>query len=238
VHLYGQVCEIDELRAIAARHGLALLEDAAQAHGASYRDRRAGALGRAAAFSFYPSKNLGALGDGGAICTDDDELAATARRLRDLGRDGAKAHVSAGYNERLDGLQAALLAVKLPHVDAWNEARRALAARYDEALGASVELLEEAPASPCSYHLFPIRVDRRDLVAEAMLRRGIQTGIHYPAALCEQPALPMLAGASTPVALDWAARELSLPIFAGMTAAELETVIAALRFEANKFELA
>jgi len=206
VHLYGQVCEIDELRAIAARHGLALLEDAAQAHGASYRDRRAGALGRAAAFSFYPSKNLGALGDGGAICTDDDELAATARRLRDLGRDGAKAHVSAGYNERLDGLQAALLAVKLPHVDAWNEARRGLALR--------------------------------DLVAAAMLRLGIQTSVHYPAALCDQPALPMLAGASTPVALDWAARELSLPIFAGMTAAELETVIAALRFEANKFALA
>ena len=238
VHLYGQVCEIDELRAIAARHGLALLEDAAQAHGASYRDRRAGALGRAAAFSFYPSKNLGALGDGGAICTDDDELAATARRLRDLGRDGAKAHVSAGYNERLDGLQAALLAVKLPHVDAWNEARRGLALRYREALGAGVELLEEAPASSCSYHLFPIRVDRRDLVAAAMLRLGIQTSVHYPAALCDQPALPMLAGASTPVALDWAARELSLPIFAGMTAAELETVIAALRFEANKFELA
>ena len=238
VHLYGQVCDMDPINALAARHGLFVLEDAAQAHGATYNGVRAGSLGDAAAFSFYPSKNLGALGDGGAICTDDDELAATARRLRDLGRDGAKAHVSAGYNERLDGLQAALLAVKLPHVDAWNEARRGLALRYREALGAGVELLEEAPASSCSYHLFPIRVDRRDLVAAAMLRLGIQTSVHYPAALCDQPALPMLAGASTPVALDWAARELSLPIFAGMTAAELETVIAALRFEANKFALA
>ena len=130
VHLYGQSCDIGALDAFAKPAGLLVLEDAAQAHGARYRGRRVGSLGAAAAFSFYPSKNLGALGDGGAICTDDDVLAARLRRLRNLGQRTKGEHVELGYNERLDGLQAALLRVKLAHLDEWNEARRAHAAHY------------------------------------------------------------------------------------------------------------
>jgi len=228
VHLYGQVCAMEPLRALADAHGVALLEDAAQAHGARYRGRRAGALGLAGAFSFYPSKNLGALGDGGAICTDDGELAAHARRLRDLGRAGGPAHECAGYNERLDGLQAALLGVKLPRLEAWNEARRGLAARYRAGLEGAVELLGEQPDSPCIFHLFPIRAADRDRLVQRLGERGIAAGVHYPLALCDQPALAMLHGADMPVARDWAARELSLPIFPEMTGEEQDAVVAAV----------
>ncbi len=229
VHLYGQVCAMDPLRELAAGHGLALFEDAAQAHGASYRGRRAGALGLAGAFSFYPSKNLGALGDGGAICTDDRELADNARRLRDLGRLESQAHQAAGYNERLDGLQAALLRVKLPHLDAWNQARRGLAVGYREGLRGAVQLLDEGADSPCIFHLFPIRAKERDRLAHELRGRGIACGVHYPLALCDQPALPMLHGADMPVAREWAARELSLPIFPEMTGEQQDAVVGAVR---------
>src|SRR5436190_4826546 len=157
VHLYGQACEMEALRALAARHGLLVLEDAAQAQGAPYGNERAGALGHAGAFSFYPSKNLGALGDAGAITTNDDDIADRARMLRDLGRLRGPAHELAGYNERLDGLQAALLAAKLEHLDRWNDARREHASKYRAELR-GVELVEERPESPSIYHLFPIRV--------------------------------------------------------------------------------
>ena len=166
VHLYGQVCEMDELGAIAGAHGLLLLEDAAQAHGARYRGRRAGSLGGAAAFSFYPSKNLGALGDGGAICTDDEVLAARLRRLRNLGQRAKGEHLEVGYNERLDGLQAALLRVKLRHLDAANEARREHAERYRDLIGSEVRLLTERPDGECVYHLMPARFEDRDAVAD------------------------------------------------------------------------
>jgi dTDP-4-amino-4,6-dideoxygalactose transaminase len=231
VHLYGQACAMGELRSLAAAHGLAIFEDAAQAHGASWAGERAGSLGTAAAFSFYPSKNLGALGDGGAICTDDPELARAARRLRDLGRDTDPAHHGhdvAGYNERLDGLQAAFLRVKLPHLDGWNAARRRLAAQYGEQLAGIVELLEEAPDSPCVFHLFPIRVDDRVALGAELRARGVATGVHYPLSLPEQPALAQLAATDAPIARDWAARELSLPIFPEMTEAQLEVVTGAL----------
>src|SRR3954469_22746827 len=157
VHLYGQMCDMDALGAVARRHGLIVLEDAAQAHGARYRDGRAGSFGAAAAFSFYPSKNLGALGDGGAICTNDERVAQEARRWRNLGQLGKGDHELPGYNERLDGLQAALLRVKLPHLDAWNVARQARASEYREALGDMLRLLEERPESPSISHLFPVR---------------------------------------------------------------------------------
>ena len=225
VHLYGQVCAMDELRAMADRHGLALFEDAAQAHGATHNGARAGALGRAGAFSFYPSKNLGALGDGGAICTDDSELAATARRLRDLGRNGSQIHTDPGYNERLDGLQAAFLRAKLPHLDGWNAARRELAARYREQLDGRTELLVETSATPCIYHVFPVKVSDRDAIARSLAGAGIATGVHYPVALPDQAALPGLRGVEAPVARDWAARELSLPIFPEMTTEELDRVV-------------
>ena len=228
VHLYGQVCEMDELADLAARHGLALFEDAAQAHGARHGERRAGGLGRAGAFSFYPSKNLGALGDGGAICTDDATLAAAARRLRDLGRNGSAAHEAAGYNERLDGLQAAMLAVKLPHLERWNEGRRAVAAQYRELLPSGVQLLEERRHTPSVYHLFPIRVQDRQELAAALAQNGIASGVHYPVALPDQPCLPGLRAADTPRARDWAARELSLPIYPEMTPGQVEQVAGAV----------
>jgi dTDP-3-amino-3,4,6-trideoxy-alpha-D-glucose transaminase len=228
VHLYGQPCDMDGLLKVAQRRGLAVFEDAAQAHGATYRGRRAGGLATAGAFSFYPSKNLGALGDGGAICTDDDELAAAARKLRDLGRSGPT-HDVAGYNERLDGLQAAWLRVKLRRLDGWNAARRELAAAYRDELGDATEHLFELTEAVCNYHLYPIRLPDRDAVGAELTTRGIATGVHYPLALPDQPALPMLHGSDAPHARRWAAEELSLPLFPGMTAAELETVTRALR---------
>jgi dTDP-3-amino-3,4,6-trideoxy-alpha-D-glucose transaminase len=227
VHLYGQVCPMDELTALADRAGLAIFEDAAQAHGAGYGQRRAGSLGRASAFSFYPSKNLGALGDGGAICTDDRQLADTARSLRDLGRRNGE-HVLAGYNERLDALQAAFLDVKLDHLDAWNDQRRAHAVAYRERLDSVVELPAEAAVGSPVYHLFAIRSDGRDKLATALEAHGIGTGIHYPVALPDQPALPMLHGADARVAREWAARELSLPMFPGLTEAEIDAVCRAV----------
>lgn len=229
VHLYGQVCRMDELRRLAEGAGLALFEDAAQAHGAVQHGRRAGALGRAGSFSFYPTKNLGALGDGGAICTDDGELAAAARRFRDLGRLGGQEHIVVGYNERLDGLQAAFLRVKLRHLEGYNDARRERASRYREQLDGAVELLEEHSGSRCIYHLFPIRVAERDRLGAELRARGIATGVHYPVAVPDHPALPELADYDTPIARDWATRELSLPIFPELTGDELDQVAVAVR---------
>src|SRR6202042_1856962 len=156
-HLYGQACDMAAIAAFAKPNGLLVLEDAAQAHGARYRGHRVGSLGAAAGFSFYPSKNLGALGDGGAICTSDDLLATRLRRLRNLGQRVKGEHVEIGYNERLDGLQAALLRVKLPHLDGWNDARRAHAARFRELLDPEIRLVSERPETPCIYHLLPAR---------------------------------------------------------------------------------
>jgi dTDP-4-amino-4,6-dideoxygalactose transaminase len=226
VHLYGQACAMEPLRALARRHGLLLLEDAAQAHGATYRDGRAGSLTHAAAFSFYPSKNLGALGDGGAICTDDEALATKARGLRDLGRGADSIHRVPGYNERLDGLQAAFLRTKLRHLDEWNRARRVIAAAYTVTLGRDIELLEESPDSPSTYHVFPIRVDGRDGLRRELERAEISTRIHYRFALTDQPALRNACrSASAARAREWAERELSLPIFPGMTDREIDRVV-------------
>jgi dTDP-3-amino-3,4,6-trideoxy-alpha-D-glucose transaminase len=226
VHLYGQACSMEPLRALAAHHGVLLLEDAAQAHGATYRDGVAGSLGHAAAFSFYPSKNLGALGDGGAICTDDEGLAGRARQLRDLGRGADGVHRLRGYNERLDGLQAAFLRAKLAYLDDWTHARRAIAAEYAQRLTGDVELLEESPDSPSTYHVFPIRVRSRDRLRRALGRQGVATGIHYPLTLPDQPSLHnFYPSCSVDTARDWAKRELSLPIFPGMTDGEVDRVV-------------
>jgi dTDP-4-amino-4,6-dideoxygalactose transaminase len=216
VHLYGQTCDMAAIEAVAGPHGLLVLEDAAQAHGARYRGRRAGSLGAAAAFSFYPSKNLGALGDGGAICTDDEMLAARIRRLRNLGQRAKGEHVDQGYNERLDGLQAALLGVKLPRLDEWNDTRRAHTARYRELLPTTARIVEDRPESPCIYHLFPVRFDRRDEVAAMLRARGIQSGVHY--------APPVHRHGELPVAESWAAEELSLPMHPGLRSDEIERV--------------
>jgi len=227
VHLYGQLCEMDELLALAARHGLAVFEDSAQSHGAMLDDRRAGSFGTASAFSFYPSKNLGALGDGGAVCTNDADLASTVRVLRDLGRRNG-VHELIGPNERLDAVQAAFLRVKLPHLDGYNAARRALAGRYRSALDGVVDLLGERPGGDCVYHLMPIRVDDRDALAGALRARGVATGVHYDTAIPDHPALPQLRASDTPIAREWASTELSLPIFPELTDAELSSVVTAV----------
>src|SRR3954471_24064820 len=194
VHLYGQMCDMDALGAVARSHGLLVLEDAAQAHGARYRDGRAGSFGAATAFSFYPSKNLGALGDGGAVCTNDERVAEQARRWRHLGQLGKGDHDVLGYNERLDGLQAAFLRAKLPHLDGWNEARRARASEYREALDSTLRLLEERPESPSIFHLFPVRIDDRDGLAARLNAAGVATGVHYAP---EVPAQPPYATAGS-----------------------------------------
>ncbi len=230
VHLYGQPCDMAEIGALAARHGLLVLEDAAQAHGARYRGRRAGSLGDVAAFSFYPSKNLGALGDGGAICTDDDEIAAAARRLRDLGQRAKGEHVEAGFNERLDGIQAAMLRVKLKGLEQGNSNRRQVASRYQEQLPGTCRPLAEKPERECVYHLFPIRLDNRDAARRALSERGIATGIHYWPAVHRQPPMSSPAPSRTKLdsAVRWSETEISLPIFPALTERELDAVVTAV----------
>jgi dTDP-3-amino-3,4,6-trideoxy-alpha-D-glucose transaminase len=229
VHLYGQACDMDAVSAVAERHGLAVIEDAAQAHGATWRGHPCGSLGTVACFSFYPSKNLGALGDGGAVCTGDADLAARVRALRNLGQHRKGEHALLGVNERLDALQAALLRVKLPGLAAANAARREHARAYREGLGDGLRILAETPESPCIYHLFPIRAPARDEVAASLAEAGIQTGVHYSPAV---PAHAALAGHArkpepVPEAEAWAAEELSLPMFPELTAGERDRVIAA-----------
>jgi dTDP-3-amino-3,4,6-trideoxy-alpha-D-glucose transaminase len=237
VHLYGQPCEMEPLIALAAGAGLRVFEDAAQAHGARYRGRRVGGLGDASAFSFYPSKNLGALGDGGAICTDDPELAKRARRLRDLGQGRKGEHLEAGFNERLSGMQAAFLSVKLASLEAANAERRRLAARYRELLPASCRPLGQAPDRECVYHLFPVRLQRRDEVRRRLSRRGIATGIHYRPAVHLQPPLRHLhTGPEPETAVRWSEQVLSLPMFPELTEGELEAVAEALE-QATEGEL-
>ena len=230
VHLYGQVCDMDGVAALARRHGLLVIEDAAQAHGARRAQARAGSFGDAAAFSFYPSKNLGALGDGGAICTNDREIAERGRRLRNMGQRRKGDHVDAGFNERLDGLQAAMLRVKLPRLDSMNEARRTRAALYRDVLPAGCRALEEESRGECVYHLFPVRVDDRERVQEHLRRRGIGTGIHYWPAAHRQPpfANGAVPGPDLGTAVRWSEEELSLPMFPELTEAEVHEVGAAL----------
>jgi dTDP-4-amino-4,6-dideoxygalactose transaminase len=231
VHLYGQACEMERIGELAARHGLFVLEDAAQAHGATCNGGRVGSLGDAAAFSFYPSKNLGALGDGGAVCTNDAALSAGLRQLRDLGRRGKCEHVAVGYNERLDGLQAAMLRVKLPHLDGWNAARRRHAERLRACLPEELIVLGERAATPCVYHLFPVRHAQRDRVAELLRRRGIGLGLHYGTAAHRHPAFDQLPARGRPLELPeseaWAREELSLPMFAELEDDELARIVAA-----------
>jgi dTDP-4-amino-4,6-dideoxygalactose transaminase len=233
VHLYGQVCDMQRINALAERHGLFVLEDAAQAHGARCDGGRAGSLGGAAAFSFYPSKNLGALGDGGAVCTGDAQLAARVRELRDLGRRGKDEHVVVGYSERLDGLQAALLRVKLPHLETWNAARRGHAARLRDGLPDELVVLGERPGTPCVYHVFPVRHPARDRLAELLRAEGVQVGLHYPSAAHRHAAFASLPASSRPAELPeseaWAREELSLPMFPELSAAEVDRVVVACR---------
>ncbi len=189
VHLYGQPAEMTAIRALADQHGLKLIEDAAQAHGARWRGRRTGGLGDAAAFSFYPGKNLGAFGDGGAILTNDDALAEKVRKLRNYGSARKYQHDLAGVNSRLDELQAALLRVRLRHLDAWNARRAAVAAHYNGAFAAldGVEPPTIIPGAEPVWHLYVLRTAQRDALIEHLDRHGIQTQIHYPTPCYRQP---------------------------------------------------
>lgn len=230
VHLYGQPCDMARIGALATRHGLAVIEDAAQAHGASLDGRRVGTFGHCAGFSFYPSKNLGAFGDAGAICTDDPELERRARLLRGLGKGPRGEHVLPGLNERLDGVQAAVLRVKLRYLDGWNGVRRRWAAAYRSVLPDGMVPLPERERARSVYHIFPVRVRDRDLVAGRLRALGVDSRVHYSPAVHRQPALEeaRVAGPCD-VAEAWADEELSLPMFDQLTWEEVERVGEACR---------
>jgi len=238
VHLYGQCADTDAISAHAREHGLFVLEDAAQAHGAALGGRRTGTLGVAAAFSFYPTKNLGALGDGGAIVTDDPELAGAARELRSFGERAGGEAVRRGSNSRLDPLQAALLSVKLPHLERWNERRRVLAERYREALTPLVVLEHEqclthpteAAGAEHVYHLYVVRSPDREALGQELARRGIGTLVHYPRAVHQHPAYAHLARPGRLERSERLAREvLSLPLYPELTDDEAARVVDAVR---------
>lgn len=229
VHLFGQPADMTALRALARRHGLALVEDAAQAHGARFDGAPAGALGDAAAFSFYPGKNLGALGDGGAVTTSDDAVADAVARLRNYGSTAKYVHEAAGVNSRLDELQAAFLRAKLPRLPAWNARRAAIAARYREALADldGIALLAVDRRAEPAWHLFPVRCRERDALAAHLAARGVETLVHYPT---PPHRTPMYAdGGRFPHAEAWAAEELSLPIGPHLPDAAVDRVIDAVR---------
>lgn len=229
VHLYGQPCDMDSILALARRYELKVLEDAAQAHGATYKNRAAGTFGHAAAFSFYPGKNLGACGEAGAVVTADPAVAEQARMLRDHGQSEKYHHRLEGSNGRIDAIQAGFLRVKLSRLAGWNAARREIAARYDAALRGTkgVHVIEPLPHSVSSRHLYVIHAEQRDALRAFLRDRGIQSGLHYPEPLhlqeCYRP-LGIAAG-SFPHAEWSAARVLSLPIFPEMTPAQVDAVI-------------
>lgn len=226
VDLFGHPCDAGALRSLCDEHGLVFVEDAAQAHGAEYKGRRCGSLAPVAAFSFYPGKNLGAYGDAGAVVTDDEELAGRIRVLRDLGQRRKYEHVAIGGNERLDTVQAAVLRVKLRHLDRWNDARRRHAARYSELLDGAVTIPPVAPWADPVWHLYVIRASNRDEIAAALQDADIASGMHYPVPLHLQPALERLghAAGDFPAAEAWAETMLSLPMFPELEPDEIERV--------------
>ncbi|HEX8173193.1 MAG TPA: DegT/DnrJ/EryC1/StrS family aminotransferase [Thermoanaerobaculia bacterium] len=231
VHLYGQPADMDAINAIAARCGLVVLEDAAQAHGACLGARRAGALGHAAAFSFYPAKNLGALGDGGAVVTNDALMAEELRRLRNYGSRAKYEHDAVGYNARLDPLQAAFLRAKLPHLERWNARRRAVAARYVEGLAGARDLVLPHVRNDVlpSWHLFVIRHRRRDALQAFLQERGIDTLIHYPIPPHRSGAYAEEHHGPLPIAEELARTVLSLPMGPHLSDDAVDYVIAAVR---------
>jgi dTDP-4-amino-4,6-dideoxygalactose transaminase len=240
VHFAGQAAEMQPLLDLAQRHNLEVVEDAAQAHGTRYDGQRCGSLGKLACFSFYPGKNLGAYGDGGMVTTRDGDVVERIRRLRNYGERAKYEHVVKGVNSRLDGLQAAFLSVKLPHLPHWNDARLSHADTYaTELVGVGDLVLQQrAKSSTHVYHLFIVETEHRDALREHLTDRGIQTGIHYPIPIHLQEAyrdLGLGAGAF-PSAERLARRSLSLPMYPELSAEQMETVTAAIRefFEAGR----
>jgi dTDP-4-amino-4,6-dideoxygalactose transaminase len=239
VQLYGQMADMDAILEIASRHGLPVVEDACQAHGAEYRGRRAGSIGRLGCFSFYPGKNLGAWGEAGAVVTDDPLLAKKMRVFRDHGQEKKYFHSCIGWNARMDGMQAAVLSIKLRSLDRGNAARRAHAVRYAEGLAGIPGLEVEAPAAYAqhSYHLYVVRVEERSRLLEALGRRGIACGIHYPCPIHRQEAYRDLGlGEGTfPVTERYADQILSLPMYPELSVDQIETVVAETRALLTEF---
>ncbi|HEV8530056.1 MAG TPA: DegT/DnrJ/EryC1/StrS family aminotransferase [Methylomirabilota bacterium] len=231
VHLYGQPAAMDAIAALGRAHGLAVVEDAAQAVGASYGDKPAGAWGDAACLSFYPTKNLGGCGDGGMILTPREDVAQQVRRLRDHGSARKYEHVELGYSSRLDELQAALLRVKLRRLEEWNQSRRRIASRYRELLrGAPLVLPEERAPARHVYHQFTVRTPKRDALAMALADSGIGTAVHYPIAIPDQPMFAVADPDRTFAHATRASAEvLSLPCFPELTDAEVELIARVIR---------
>ena len=231
VHLYGQPAEMDEIMALARRHHLYVVEDACQAHGARYRGKRVGSIGDIAAFSFYPGKNLGAYGDAGALTTNNKDIADTVRRMRNYGQRKKYDHEHLAWNRRMDTLQAAVLRVKLPHLEAWNDARRRHASVYDELLaGAGVSTPRVAPEREHVFHLYVVESDARDQLLEHLDHDGIHAGIHYPIPIHEQKAYAAAGKGpgSFPVTEKASRRLLSLPMYAELSEEQLRRVAGAV----------
>ncbi len=213
VHLYGQCCDMDYINEIAEKYGLYVIEDACQAHGAEYKKRKAGSLGHIAAFSFYPSKNLGTIGEGGAITTNDDELAEKVKLLKNHGSRKKYVHEIIGGNFRLDEIKGLVLRVKLKYLDKWNNMRRNAAKLYNENLKDTVIVPYEASYNKHVYHLYVIRIKKRDLVREELLKRGVETAIHYPVPIHLQKAFMNISKVSLPITERISREILSLPLF-------------------------
>lgn len=226
VHLYGQCAQVDAILEFAAHHSLHVIEDAAQAHGASYKGRKAGSMGRLGCFSFYPTKNLGALGDGGAVVTNDPELAGRLRRLRNYGESRRYHHESMGYNSRLDELQAAILRAKLPRLEKWNQRRRDLAAQYSSLLDARFSPPVVRAECVPNFHLYVIQCAQRERLQQHLAAKGIQTLIHYPVPCHLQPAMRQIAHRCCDLAVTerFAASILSLPMSPALSRTQAEYV--------------
>ena len=232
VHLYGQPADMDPIMDIARRRGLLVIEDACQAHGARYKGRRVGSIGHAAAFSFYPGKNLGAYGDGGAVTTNDARVADKIRMLRNYGQREKYHHLLQGYNRRLDTMQAAILRVKLRYLDEWNAARREHAEQYRRALvGLDVIAPQTSSFAEPIWHLYIVRVRDRDQLSAYLKERGIITGIHYPIPIHLQPAYRELGyqRGDFPRSEEYAEKILSLPMYAELTPDLIGQVVSAIR---------
>lgn len=232
VHLYGHPADMDPILEIAKRHGLVVIEDACQAHGAEYKGRRAGSIGDLGCFSFYPGKNLGAYGEGGMVTTHDAGHARTIRMLRDWGAEKKYQHVLKGYNFRLEGIQGAVLRVKLRHLEAWTEARRQAARHYDTLFeGSGVAMPVQASFARHVYHLYVVRTTQRQLWQDALTAQGIQTGIHYPTPVHLLPAFADLGyrAGEFPHSEQAANEVLSLPMFPELTEAQCGEVARAVR---------
>jgi dTDP-4-amino-4,6-dideoxygalactose transaminase len=232
VHLYGQPADMDSILEIARRRGIPVIEDAAQAHGSEYKGRRCGSMGLLGCFSFYPGKNLGAYGEGGAVVTSDPALATRIRLLRAWGEEVRYEHKFKAFNYRMDGVQGAVLGVKLRHLEAWTEARRRNAAEYTRQLAGTPAIAPvERPHCRHVYHLYPVRLPQRDAWRAALAEAGVQTGVHYPIPVHLQPAYTDLGykAGDFPVAEAVCHEVLSLPIFPELTAAQIATVAGLLK---------